>query len=276
MSSSVCTKRSLWAISLILCAVSAAWSAPATEVAIEARSSDLGTIRGVVRDEGGSPIADATVAIFRGTTSLLLKQVSSNSDGSFVARIMPGTYSVLAVAQGFNPVTIMGVEVGRSSDLSYGIKLERSGGGNTLPEKRSDKNSSKWRIRAAQMSRSIYQNQDGNVPIDETAVAEEAEPRRSRKTETVVETYFADGRQGSFSGLNFATLVPIGDDSQIVLAAQTGVGKAAPQRFDTALTFVPASGHKVRLSGGVAKLTNFSPAGDQRRSEEHTSELQSH
>ncbi|MEQ1642848.1 MAG: carboxypeptidase regulatory-like domain-containing protein, partial [Pyrinomonadaceae bacterium] len=73
------------------------------------KNSDLGIIKGVVRDEGGSPIAEASVAIFRNGTSKLLKQVTSNRDGSFLARIIPGTYSVLAVAQGFNPVTLFGV-----------------------------------------------------------------------------------------------------------------------------------------------------------------------
>ena len=64
----------------------------------------LGTIKGMVRDNGGSPIADATVAIFRVGTAKLLKQVKSAADGSFFAKILPGTYTVLAVAEGFNPV----------------------------------------------------------------------------------------------------------------------------------------------------------------------------
>ena len=116
-------------------------AAPAT-ITIE-KSSNVGIIKGIVRDEGGSPIAEASVAIFRNGTSKLLKQVTSNRDGSFLARIIPGTYSVLAVAQGFNPVTLFGVEVGRASQLTYGFKLERAGEGNTLPEKRVDRNSSK-------------------------------------------------------------------------------------------------------------------------------------
>src|SRR5262249_1358327 len=132
----------------------------------------FGTIRGVVRDDGGNGIAGATVAIFKGGTQTLLKQVSSAADGSFVTKILPGTYTVLAVAEGYNPVTLFGVEVSRSAELTYGFKLERAGSGNTLPEKRADKNSSKWRIRAAQMSRSIYQTQPGAAPIDEPALAQ--------------------------------------------------------------------------------------------------------
>ena len=93
---------------------------------ISVTSSDLGVIKGMVRDNGGSPIADATVAIFRAGTSKLLKQVQSASDGSFLAKIIPGTYTVLAVAQGFNPVTLFDVEVGRSSELDLRIQTRES------------------------------------------------------------------------------------------------------------------------------------------------------
>src|SRR5205823_4514136 len=129
------------------------------------KTGNLGTIKGIVRDEAGNPISDAVVGIFRSGTTTLLKQVSSATDGSFLARIIPGTYTILAVAQGFNPVRLLGVEIGRSAEVSYGFNLERAGSGNTLPEKRADKNSSKWRIRAAQMQRSIYQNREGKTPV---------------------------------------------------------------------------------------------------------------
>src|SRR5687768_2026644 len=75
------------------------------------QGGNLGVIKGMVRDDGGSPIADATVAIFRSGTSKVLKQVRSATDGSFIARILPGTYTIFAVAQGYNPVTLSDVEI---------------------------------------------------------------------------------------------------------------------------------------------------------------------
>ncbi len=155
------------------------------------KKGNLGVIKGVVRDEGGKPIADAFVAIFRVGTSKLLKQVRSAADGSFLTKIIPGTYTVLAVAQGYNPTTLSQVQVAPSAEITYGFKLERAGSGNTLPEKRVDRNSSKWRIQAAQRSRSIYQNQEG-TPADESAVAEEIEETEeeslNRRGQSVVET----------------------------------------------------------------------------------------
>jgi Carboxypeptidase regulatory-like domain len=231
------------------------------------RNGIPGVIKGMVRDNTGNPIADATVAIFRVGTSQLLKQVTSNADGSFLARILPGTYTILAVAEGFNPVTLSAVEVNRSTELVYGFKLERSGNGNTLPEKRADRNSSKWRIRAAQSRRSIYQNREGSAPVDKTATAEnsveqnisiaDADERTKLAGQTVVETYFASSDAGNYTGLNFARLQSISENAEIVLAGQTGTGEFAPQRFEARLKFRPNERHQISLTSSVGKLGNI-------------------
>lgn len=223
-------------------------------------SAGLGVIKGIVRDEAGGPIADASVAIFRSGTSKLLKQVVSAADGSFLAKIVPGTYTVLAVAQGFNPVTLFGVELSRSAELTYGFRLERSGSGNTLPEKKLDRNSSKWRIRAAQTQRSIYQNHEGDAPVDEAeAIAAEATDERdvNRKGSTVVETYFAGSDSGNYAGVNFATLIPVGDETELFFAGQTGKGKDVPLRFETGIKLNPFDSHQLRFNSAFGRLGNI-------------------
>ena len=243
-------------------------SASATTVTVvTVNNNSLGTIRGIVRDNSGSPIADAAVAVFQSGTTKLLKQVASGSDGSFLARIVPGTYTVLAVAQGFNPAYIFGVDIGRSSEISYGFKLERAGSGNTLPEKRLDRNSSKWRIRAAQMQRAIYQHQEGQSPIAEEEIAadDEADRTPKRRGQTVVETYFAGSDRGNYAGLNFATLIPIGESTNVVVAGQTGKGTTAPQRFETSVKLGSIDGHQMRFTSSVARLGNVT-AGNEMRS----------
>ena len=266
MISKVSTKHLVYALcALVVVFSAAAFAAPGdtpANVVIE-HGSEVGIIRGIVRDDAGGPIAEATVAIFRAGTSTLLKQVTSDTAGRFVAKIIPGTYTVLAVAQGFNPVTIFGVEVGRSADLNYGFKLERAGEGNTLPEKRTDRNSSKWRIRAAQTQRSIYQNQQGNpaavakVEAEQEAEAEaEAEPDpHGRKDTAVLETHFtATKGHGSYAGVNFATLVPISNKVDIIVAGQTGRGKNAPQRLETAFRVRTDRSHDLRFNSSVGIL----------------------
>ena len=225
------------------------------------QNGKLGTIKGIVRDNSGKPISDAFVAIFYVGTSKILKQVRSAADGSFLAKVIPGTYTVLAVAQGFNPQTLATVQVNPSAELVYGFKLERAGGGNTLPEKTADRNSSKWRIRTSQSRRSIYQTTEGETPVDEQVIDESAtvettedteEEESSRRGQTIVETYFAGSENGNFAGVNFATLVPINENSEIVFAGQTGIGKNAPDRFEINLKFRPNEKHELRLNTALA------------------------
>ena len=260
-------KSFLTAILVLSVTLSAAYAAPLAGPTLDSAEmgGGLGVIKGMVRDDGGSPIVDATVAIFRAGTSQLLKQVRSASDGSFIARIMPGTYTVLAVAEGFNPVTLAAIEVSRASQLNYGFKLERSGGGNTLPEKRRDRNNPKWNIRAAQTSRSIYQNAEGTVPVAEVdAAAEEVPESSDRQGQTVVESYFAGSESGVNAGFNVATLVPIAENAEILFAGQAGVGRNAPQRFETQVKYRPSDLHQLRLNTSFGKLGSFGVENEER------------
>ncbi len=234
-------------------------------------NSNLGIIKGVVRDQAGKPINKATVAFFRVGTSKLLKQVLSASDGSFLTKIVPGTYSILAVAEGFNPVSYAEVEVSRSSELVYRFNLERSGKGNTLPEKKAERNSSKYPIRAAQIRRSIYQIDEGDVPIDSAKiedasiaqagpemitvdVTDESESWANRKTQTVVETYFASSEGDNYTGFNFATFLPVTDKTEVVIAGQKGTGDAAVDRLETAVNVRANRDHQVRFKGSIVNL----------------------
>lgn len=235
-------------------------------------NSNLGTIRGVVRDEAGGAIANATVAFFRVGTSKLLKQVRSASDGSFLTRIMPGTYSVLAVAEGFNAVTLPVVQVEKSAQITYGFKLQRAGSGNTLPEKRIDRNSSKWRIRAAQTTRSIYQTVEGDTTVAQIENQEEdrtdenesgnAESQKSnaRSGQTVVETSFSNAANGNSAGLNFARLQPLGENAEVVFVGQVSTRNGeitALNRFQTNLKIRPTSKNQVYINSSVTNIGNI-------------------
>ena len=252
-------------VTLLFAALLNAPAANASAVIVE-NNSGLGIIKGIVRDDVGSPISDATVAIFRSGTSNLLKQVSSANDGTFLAKIVPGTYTVLAVAQGFNPMTLFGVEVGRSAELTYGIKLERTGSGNTLPEKRMDRNSSRWRIRAAQSQRSIYQNQPGDDPLKSDAddandqladaLINPDERAGARKGQTVIGSYFASAKDGNYTGFNVAAFVPVSEFTEVTLIGQTGIGKNAPQHIEGRLKQRLNSAHQLRLNSSIGILGN--------------------
>lgn len=250
---------------LALTAVSATFfSAPDVRAAVTIEKKGiLGVIKGSVRDEAGNPIADAYVSFFKVGTSQLLKQVRSSANGSFLAKVLPGTYTVLAVAQGYNPVTFRSVEINRSAELNYKFNLERAGSGNTLPEKRTDRNSSKWRIRAAQINSSIYQNQDGDVPVDETVAENQPEEaaensgskeKPNRPGQTVVETFAASTETETFAGANFATLLPVTESTQLVLAGQIASSPNAPQRFEANVISRLNETHQIRINTSIARL----------------------
>jgi hypothetical protein len=246
--------RVLFAVALVAAGFSAqtAYASFSAEVTATAeRGSNLGIIKGVVRDAGGSPISGATVSVIRNSSSKLFRQVAAGKDGSFLLKVLPGSYTLTAVASGFNPVRFLGVEVGRAAQLNYGIKLERAGAGNTMPEGRIDRNSSKWRIRASQINRSIYQNAEGEEPIVDEAIHDDRDA--SRKGQTIAESYFAANSGGSFAGLNAATLIPVTNDLNVIVAGQTGVGRSAPQRFETTLNYRSGT-HNLRFTGSLGRL----------------------
>lgn len=248
-------KPILIALAVFGASFSVASEAEAKVIFVE-NNSNLGTIKGVVRDDGGNGIANAYVSFFRVGTSQLLKQVRSASDGSFLTRITPGTYTILAIAQGFNPVTLPEVQVSKSTQLVYGFKLERSGSGNTLPEKKADRNSSKWRIRSAQTTRSIYQTVEGEIPSEETAQTEETEEqteevKSERRGETVIESYFGNSKEGNSAGLNFARLQPLGEKAEVVFLGQVGTRGSeftGLNRFQTNVKLRPVESHQIQIN----------------------------
>ncbi len=243
-------------VAAVLCFPIAA-NAEAAFVSNSVNAKRLGVLQGVVRDQAGNPIADATVAVFKAGTSKLLRQVRSAADGKYLIRMMPGRYTILAVAQGYNPFTIPAVEIGKASELDYGFKLERAGSGNTLPEKRLDRSNPKWVIRSAQNSRSIYQNQDGETPIDETS-AELDQRTDERRTagpgQSVVETTFTARQGGPSLGINYATFHQLNDRADVLVAVQAGTGRTAAQRIESQLRVRPTNEHQLRFRAAVGSF----------------------
>ena len=72
---------------------------------------DTGTVTGVLHDEQGAVIANATVTI-RNLDTGVATTTKANDDGTYQALgLIPGTYSVEATAQGFGPAKNPSVEV---------------------------------------------------------------------------------------------------------------------------------------------------------------------
>jgi hypothetical protein len=115
----------------------------------------LATITGSVRDNKGNPLAGALVSLLKEGVKTVVKVSRTDREGNFIARVLPGRYGIRAIANGFTEVAFDAVDVRAAQELSYRFNLEPIGNGNTLPERRRDKDDVKWDLRSAQGRRSV-------------------------------------------------------------------------------------------------------------------------
>jgi len=225
----------------------------------------LATITGSVRDNRGNPLSGALVSVVREGVQTV-KEARTDKKGNFVAKVSPGRYGIKAIAVGFSEVAFAGVDVKASQELVYRFNLEPVGYGNTLPERRRDRDDVKWTLRSVHQSKSIFQVKEGEDPTvaavtdAETKTAETtpmesapeaappANPDSRSKTHGVVESYFANnGFSPSYVGLNFAVSTPISDQVELIFSGQTGTGDA-PERVEATTRFRIGDRHKVGVT----------------------------
>jgi carboxypeptidase family protein len=233
----------------------------------------LATVTGTVRDNRGLPLAGALIQIVREGANKIVKEARTAADGSFSAKIPAGKYSLKAIATGFSEVLFSSVTVAPSAEIAYRFNLEPLGAGRTYPEQRNDRDNVKWRLRAAQTQRSIFQQNDkpdatvAAVESEQAASADEVtmtagDDRGSSKPrpQGVVETYFNESASpfgSSYQGLNFAFALPASEKIDLVFVGQTGVGSSAPQRFETTAHLRVNDRHRVGVTAGGAELPYF-------------------
>ena len=237
----------------------------------------LGTISGTVRDQRGQPLAGALVQLLREGAKDIVKQTRSGVDGSFIARVAPGRYVLSAIAEGFDGVTFTAVQVNPSDELIYRFNLVPLGQGRTAPERRADRNDPKWRLRAAQAHRSIFQANEGadaTVAAVEDAIAAEDAADASAQAATdeqgtvlstrdgkrapvhgVIETFAfnsANPFAPAYAGTNFAFITPANASVELVFAGQLGTNSLA--RLETTARTRIGNKHKVSATLGGANV----------------------
>jgi hypothetical protein len=275
-----------WRIGLLLLATLALGDAlapqsfAATNTGGNARRSGLGTISGTVLDSKGNPVAGALVKVLRDGFNEVVKETKSAADGSFAARVTPGRYLVRALADGFTPATFSSVQVAPSTELVYRFNLQPVGEGRTAPERRADRNDPKFRIRASQARRTIFnagEAEDETVRqvleemaadeqvADETAglgdVAPADDERKAARTrpQGYVETFFADSATGagSYAGVNFAVAVPVNRQVEMIFAGQLGEF----ERLEATARIRAGARHRLSATLGGARLS-LAPTGE--------------
>ncbi|MCA1578369.1 MAG: TonB-dependent receptor [Acidobacteria bacterium] len=234
-------------------------------IPIEAGSSkNLAIISGIVTDNKGTPLAGALVSLAReGAPKHTVKHTSTDKHGKFIAKVTPGRYGIKAIAIGFSEVAFNAVDVKAQQELVYKFNLEPVGYGNTLPERRRDREDVKWTLRNSHTRRSIFQAQEGEdatiQAITDGEAATESAPEinseygsssaRSRnRTHGVLENFFATNAfSSSYVGLNFAISTRISDQVELIFAGQTGT-EDAPERLEASTRFRIGDRHKVGVT----------------------------
>lgn len=266
-------------VSLALIALAFLCGATTSQVLASGR---IATVSGSVRDSKGNPIAGAIISLIKDGADEIIKQVKSAADGSFIAKIAPGRYSLRAIADGFSAVLFDSVQVRPSDEVFYRFNLEPVGAGKTAPERRKDRDDRKWMLRSRAGSRSIFQAGDGvdetinavladadqpeDASLDDTVTQAndtEESTTNGARTQGVVETYVATstGSQGfSFVGMNFAFARPVNERVDLIFAGQTGAGTNAPQRLETTASIRATDNHRVRLNVAGGLLNTINPS----------------
>jgi len=277
--------RNALRLSLVLLALTFVCEAGAPRVVAGGR---VATVSGSVRDSKGQPIAGAIISLIRVGADEIIKQVKSAADGSFIAKIAPGRYSLRAIADGFGAVLFDSVQVRPSDEVIYRFNLEPVGSGRTAPELRKDRDDRKWILRSRAGKRSIFQageaddetlnallaaqeaaDELGGLPLEDGITqtgGTESSATRGPRSQGVVESYVAtsSGPQAyRFAGLNFAFARPVGDRVDLIFAGQTGVGANAPQRLEATTGIRATDNHYLRLNIAAGVVNSFNPSNEE-------------
>src|SRR5215211_6329459 len=149
-------------------------------------NKSLATISGTVRDNRGNPLAGALVSLMREGFKTV-KEARTDKQGNFITKVLPGRYGIKAIANGFSEVVFAEVDVKAQQELVYKFNLEPVGSGNTLPERRQDRDGVKWTLRSAQPKRSIFQVHEGEDATVKAVTEAEAEAAEAAPMESAPE-----------------------------------------------------------------------------------------
>ena len=224
----------------------------------EAQASSKGSIRGVIKDGVGNPLAGAAVYVLTQSNEpkgeeRIVKQASTDSEGKFIASgILPGRYLLKAQAEGFNPVEVAADVKANKAIIFDSIKLRRVG---TLAEETSLNRDPKYAARGARGMIFHYEElKKDPVEVSDTTVAL---TDRASDIHGYVNAFSqtAPGDGSSFVGANFAVSEQLGKSAELVVSGQAGYGDGAPQSLKALTTAYAGNRHRFAVALGYARFT---------------------
>ncbi|HKV42253.1 MAG TPA: carboxypeptidase-like regulatory domain-containing protein [Blastocatellia bacterium] len=226
--------------------------------ASDVQAAALGSIRGLVKDGSGDPLAGAAIVVVTGAeggrSEKIVKRASTDNDGKFAAtNLVPGRYRVKAVADGFSPVVLPADVMPNKATVFDSILLRRVG---TLDQETSLDLDPKYASRTA--AGTIFHYEQGSVAAGEQVTQQLAEP--VSVTHGFVHMFSevspgVSGVPGSLEEADFALSQELGKAASLAIRGQAGLGQFAPQRLEAFTTTVAGERHRVAMAIGYGRFT---------------------
>lgn len=215
----------------------------------------LGLISGTVKDDTGKPLAGAAVALFTaqpGQTigGSLLKSLTTDAEGRFKANVLPGMYRLRAAADGFRPMFTL-ISLDTTNKITHNFALRRTG---AIVESRGDKGDYRWIGRSVPRNILHYhENEDFEENASPTTA--NAAPKPPSTFHGIAQLTTIQTGEANFVGVNFALASSFGDNLEVALIGQGGLGDAAPQRIAAIASLRPHARHQVTAIAGFGQTT---------------------
>ncbi|MFN0086186.1 MAG: carboxypeptidase regulatory-like domain-containing protein [Blastocatellia bacterium] len=220
-------------------------------------------VTGTVKDDRGLPLAGAIVSVLEAQhRGKELKSVKTDTQGRFSTGILPGVYRLRASAEGFL-AGLARVNLDRPVKLNYDFALKRT---DTLIEKRGDSDDYRWIARSVPRHAMNLREDETEEVVPQTGDASMGNGFAERRPEAAGKRFHGmmqmvaaggasrPGLPGSFYGTNFAVSVAIGDNLEMALIGQQGVGQLAPQRLAAIASLRPGDSHQITASIGYGQV----------------------
>jgi hypothetical protein len=219
----------------------------------------LAVVTGTVKDERGTPLAGATVAVLeprpRGKE---LKSVKTDTQGKFSAGVSPGVYRLRAAAEGFISMLSSRVIIDRPTKVNYDFALKST---DTLVQKRGDSDDYRWIARGAPRHAMNLNEAGEEEEAEQTAdVAQNASAASRASFHGMMQLVAAGsgsraGLPGAdFFGANFVVAGSLGGNFEMAFIGQRGAGYLAPQRLAAIATMRPGANHQVTATVGYGQI----------------------
>ncbi len=227
----------------------------------DAQAAARGSIRGLIKDGLGNPLAGAAVLVLtageEAKSEKLIKRASTDSEGKFIASgILPGQYRLKAEADGFKPVVFDASVQPNKVTVFDSIKMRREG---TLAEETNLNLGTKYATRKARGS-IFHFEEPGTTPAEADEESVVALTDRASDMHGYVHTFAqttvaTKGDASSFVGANFAVAEQLGRSANLVVSGQGGLGDGAMQSLKVVTTAHAGDRHRFAVALGYGRFT---------------------